>query len=485
MPRAVRRQPLLAVLAVGAILRLLLMAAYWPTGVDNRDVWPYVNAARTGVFSDALHPPGYAIYLRMLHGVSTSAVLPTLVQHALGLAAAALLYAAARRLGASKALACVPAAAVALSGDQLSIEHLLMSDALFGALVAAATYLFVRARTDESVRRLAFVGCGAALGGAYLVRSAGSVLIPIFLVGMAFAASKPWKAAPARLLAGVAGVLLVVAPVLLVQHHRTGRWNPNEASGWAIYTKAAPFADCSRFDPPAGTEFLCESSDPSTRPGPDFYGWQGGPGRAAYPDFRLGNDTLSAFGTAAIMGQPLDYGADVLREFARFFVPGLGSARPNSGRGAWGLKLDYDASEDEVFAEATLEMYYDDFTIRDRQPVLGWLNGYQTIARGNGFWLSVTLAVATAGFVVASAGRRRWLALLTVLPLASLGFSTAVGVYTWRYAVPLFPLAVLAGVIGAQSLLDRRGLSRVGSPPRPMSSSGEREARDEPVLSGR
>ncbi len=43
--------------------------------------------------------------------------------------------------------------------------------------------------------------------------------------------------------------------------------------GWNLYARAAPFADCGKFTPPAGTEILCEQRPPSERPGPFGYVW--------------------------------------------------------------------------------------------------------------------------------------------------------------------------------------------------------------------
>ncbi len=45
-------------------------------------------------------------------------------------------------------------------------------------------------------------------------------------------------------------------------------------SGWGFYSRSAPFADCTKFDPPEGTEALCEEKPRTSGFGPDFYGWE-------------------------------------------------------------------------------------------------------------------------------------------------------------------------------------------------------------------
>ena len=66
------------------------------------------------------------------------------VQHLVGLAMAAPRVRTRRRIGAGRWTALVPAAIVALSGDQLYFEHTLPSDGLFGTLLLLTCYCALR-----------------------------------------------------------------------------------------------------------------------------------------------------------------------------------------------------------------------------------------------------------------------------------------------------------------------------------------------------
>ena len=58
-----------------------------------------------------------------------------------------------------------------------------------------------------------------------------------------------------------------------VQYRETDYWGLTAGHGWALYGRAAPFADCRAFTPPAGTRRLCESNDARVRFGPQYYFW--------------------------------------------------------------------------------------------------------------------------------------------------------------------------------------------------------------------
>src|SRR4051794_37554967 len=104
------------ILAIGALLRLLLVLGWQPALFGWPDAASYVDVSQGQLFANELRPAGYPIFLKLLHGVAPSLLLLVLVQHLLGLTAAALLYLAAVRAGAPGWFALLPAAVVALGG---------------------------------------------------------------------------------------------------------------------------------------------------------------------------------------------------------------------------------------------------------------------------------------------------------------------------------------------------------------------------------
>jgi hypothetical protein len=98
--------PLASVVVAGTILRLTVMATYsssvflFQIGDATRYARLPIGGAPTGLFSDFASPAGYPILLAFLRKISTALPFTVLVQHALGVLTALVLYAAARRFGA-------------------------------------------------------------------------------------------------------------------------------------------------------------------------------------------------------------------------------------------------------------------------------------------------------------------------------------------------------------------------------------------------
>jgi len=76
----------------------------------------------------------------------------------------------------------------------------------------------------------------------------------------------------------------------------------------------APWADCQRFTPPAGTRFLCESTPVEQRAGHDAYIFRSSPAVDAYGVAGVavalppeGAELIARWSRASILGQPLHY----------------------------------------------------------------------------------------------------------------------------------------------------------------------------------
>ena len=118
MVRLVRSDwPLLALVAVGAALRIATSVAYRPAMAFLQDSFDYLTDAQQ-LQPGVVRPLGYPLFLRALSPAGDLQVVP-IVQHLLGLGAGVALYLLLRHLGVRSWLAGLGAATVLLDGYQI------------------------------------------------------------------------------------------------------------------------------------------------------------------------------------------------------------------------------------------------------------------------------------------------------------------------------------------------------------------------------
>jgi hypothetical protein len=298
---------------------------------------------------------------------------------------------------------------------------------------------------------------GALVASAALFRNVGLVLPPVVALWALVAVSGTWRRrlVAAGAVAGAAvAVIGVYAVLAAIDGGTTGM---TDVSGWNLYGRAAPFADCSKFTPPKGTRFLCQTTPADERPGSLFYLWfHGSPARARYGHPPVGNDRLGTWGRRAIVAQPLDYLEDVVRQLPRFVDPGayhrrytgggpfsIGRRNPEAERlVAFQLRRDYDAAPLHVGGAV------------DR--VAEW----QDTERVGGIVPAALALLALLGIVLGRGPARRGALLfaaagagLVVLPAATLTLIA-------RYAIPPTPLIAAAAGVGAWAVAERARAAR-------------------------
>jgi hypothetical protein len=457
--RSATRSPagiaLIAVFAAGVGVRVWFVAEYRPAFLGYVDSWAYVSAADSWLFQHVLHPAGYPLFLRFLHDLNANLSFTILVQHALGVAAAALLYLAVRRGTGSRWLGLIPAAVVLFAGLQLFLEHTLLTESLFTALVAGAVYAGIRAFDDG----LGWAVLASALAvGAGVVRTQGLLLVPFILVCIALGRSGPWRSRVAPALAGgVAAAVLVIA-YLAAADSETNRFAFSSAGGRAMYARVAPFADCARFTPPAGARALCERVPPDLRRGTNYYLWdESAPAARVFGAPPRGEGELRSFARASALGQPGDYLSAVGSDLWRFAF----RDPPYQGPADWIEIADDGREEAKVLPHVTA--YYTtppEFTQRG----LGPLASYGRAVRIDGVTMVLLLVLPLVALGVAQ-GRRRWTAaMLTAAGLVPLLAAVAVANNDPRYAAPaLGPLAGAAAIGVAALILRARAAARSSS----------------------
>jgi hypothetical protein len=449
------------VAGVAVSLRVVLMIAYTPAILYYPDERSYVAAAAGKLFSNAYRPAGYSVFLRLVHLFSANLAVTVAVQHLLGLAGALVAYAIARRVGAGRWFALAAAAIIVLSGDQLYLEHIVLSDGLFLTVLLLVCYCALRARgaahTETRVQIAWAVAVGVLAGALVTVRTIGLPVAGVVVVWLALAGGSGWRR---RLMAAGAAAMMCGALLLAYafgQQAETHDFGLSRFSGWPLYGRVAPFADCSQFKPPAGTAGLCQTTPPGARSGPAFYLWNtDSPAHRLFGAGPPGNGgQLGAFARAAILAQPGDYLLAVLRDLARYVDPDL--LRSGSwGGGPGAVSLNYRQPLTEAVNVQAIRPYYGPVTVRVRHHIVDALTTWQGIVRAHGWMIGLAGLLALAGILYApDPDTRAGLALLLASALAILVVSAMVSEYSYRYGIPPAALLMVAGARGAEVILTR------------------------------
>jgi hypothetical protein len=456
--RRVALTALLAILAVGAIVRVLFMVAWSPAFMGWPDAKSYIDVSQSQLFGNPLRPAGYPIFLVVLNALWTNIHFIVAVNHLLGLATAVVLYATVVRAGGPRGLALVPAAIVALGGDQMFLEHSVLSETLFTFLTACGVYAAVRCASPGGRTLPWAVGSGVLLALATSVRVVGMATIVIVCVWMLFGARGALRR---RLLTGAvaaAGALAVLSSYWIAEYSTTGAVGMSRNGDYHLYGRVAPFADCTKFTPPPGTEMLCETTPRSERPITDAYifsYWHSPAVRAFGSPFDAtpaASAKVGDFARAAMLGQPVDYLTEVGAGMLRYVAPesswlhGYGGGPGYQALTGRNILLNPNFESDAI---DSLQRYYgwhkSDYV--EHGGLLSVLRHYEKYTRIQGV-IFVALALCSFAGPLLTRGRDRRAALLMWLvawcllaaPVASLEFSA-------RTAVPGF------GFLGASAAL--------------------------------
>jgi hypothetical protein len=443
------------VLILAAIaLRVALWLAYRPAAIGATvDAIEYISMADGDMFGDPTRPAGYSMFLKLLHAVSADVDFTITVQHLLGIVTGVLMYATVARIGAPRLAALAAGAAVLLSLDQIYFEHVLQSEVLFTFGLAVVLYACVRALDEPrevlgrfTTRHAWVLTAGAALGGIAWIRATGAPLIPLLALWIAIAIPGRLRERVAHAaLAGAAGIAVLVV-YLSLNASATGSFALTQATGWALYGRVAPFADCTKFDPPAGTEELCEERPFTEFAGPDEYVYnESSPARRLFGAFPNGNAQLRDFALQAILHQPFEYALDVFNDVTRYFAPGYHVRHP----------VDYAyievSARDPGIEEAvgnTVVAYYEDESVVFHEDAVRVLTDLEQILRVHPIMLLQAVALSVLGIWWSSGRIRAGIVLLLGAGFLLLLIPSMTVTYVERYAVPSSGPLIGAGAMG-------------------------------------
>jgi Dolichyl-phosphate-mannose-protein mannosyltransferase len=464
---AAAHRPIVALFAVGVVLRILVMTLYSSVVLIyyGGDSTRYLRLPFTGyhsLFSDPNAPAIYPAFLDGARWIDRNIVFTIALQHLMGIGTAVLVFLTVRRIGASLWFAMAPAAVVLLSGDFLFLETTLLTETLWMLLLAAGLCAAVYARGSDHITAW-LITAGALLALASLVRSLSLPLaVPVAIWAM-WELGGGWVK-KARLAATVLiPVAVLVGGYAFLAGQENGYSGLTEMGGFNLYARVGQFADCRRFTPPKGTAKLCESTPPSQRSGPFYYTYG-----ANAPLYRAGfgadpksSKTLGKFAKAAILHQPGAYLHAVGTDLLRYVAPYAVVARSDSGIDPGGMSFASAVPASQGQSPAALS---DDFStdyggVSPRLPGQGAreiLGSYQEIFRLSGLPVVFFAALAIIGLFVADGSVRRALWLFFVLAVYLYVVPVALSSYDVRYGVPASLLLSISAALGGWAIWRRR-----------------------------
>jgi hypothetical protein len=443
-----RRHWLFLILFVaGASLRALSMVAYRPALYypDSGDyLWQSVHLKPTG-----WHPPGYGLFLwlfRSLHNVTYT----PLANHLMILGASIGIYSLLSRLGVARWLAALGCAPLLLDAFQINIEQYVLSEALFESMLTAAFVLLLWKRKPSLLRSTTI---GLLLSYACLVRTSGAILVVPVVVFLVITRAG-WKKV----------VLCVVAfsvPILgsAAWFDATyGTFTTSDLTGYQLYTRTGPIANCSRLTLPKPEHVLCPKVPVNKRPGAPWFVSDPSPAvklRTRSP--KTFNATETGFDLAVLEHQPVDYSYHVTLDWLRQFLPGHPEPK--------GIR------EEEIYFQPHYPgakisgvpdvPYFIDLGGGGPLPssnvgVARFLVQYQRVGYTSGPLELVFLLVALAASFGIGASRRSprrpECALLVAAGPLVVFFTFALVFFNWRYVLPNLIFLPPAGVLGASML---------------------------------
>lgn len=457
---------LLGLLVVGLLARVALSLSIHPA-LTYPDSGNYFESAISGLWSDPLRPAGYPMLLVLLRAITPHLLLVVAVQHLMGLTAAVLLFATMRRLGAPPGLALVPCAAVLLSGDEILIEHAALSETAFTLLLSLGLYCAVRARRSGLGWAVA---AGVCAGLSVWVRAAA---LPLLLTAPVWLVLCERRPTPRTLALGAVSLIAGLATVAVYTEWHylgSGQGGLVAAPYWDLYGRVAPFADCRRFTPPAGTEGLCEATPPAERPLYQTGVWyvfnQSSPAVASIgppwtnPPEPGSMARLRRFSLAAIEGQPLDYLHAVWQDAVRLIDPSHPS-HDNLTPSALMTALFTRPQPTDSIGYWQLRAYPGDPL---EHGTAGAFRRWEKLTRITGAPLVLLLALCLLAPWSMRGDARSETRLLVATALVLLLFPLFVHGYEYRYVIPLLGPLVAGASLGGWGLAERLRERRASLP---------------------
>jgi hypothetical protein len=424
------------------------MAAYRPALLFT-DSFAYLRDAHD-LTPATLRPMGYSVLLRAFEPLSASHFWVVVLQHVLGVGLAVLCYCFLVRRGVpgwGAALAVLP---VLIDPLQLVLEHYILADVLFEALLVVACILLLwHHRPGPATVALV----GTLVASAALVRGAGTFLLAFFLIALLCLRVR-WTTVAAYLAA--VAVPLSLYAVYFHDHH--GKYAVTTGGPRFLYARLAPIMPCSAAELPVEQRPLCPQERVGDRPDTNYYMWTGRKewmSQLRPPEGMTQDDVLRAFDKRMVRSQPVVYARAVLRDFARGFGPSRTKDVPGYPAEYW-LFDDHYWSMDSFIASG--EAPASRLRGKSYNPTAASaLKTYRHWVYTPGPLLALLVLLCAAAVV--GLGRSRFSAqrvavgVLSGSVLLTMATGAALSGFSWRYQLPQIPLLPVAGALALTALI--------------------------------
>ncbi len=442
---------------LAAAVRVVTMIAFRPAIWFGGDSASYLAVALRHK-PDLSRESGYGLFLWLLSPFH-SFMLVVAVQHVLGLLIGLASYLLLRRRFLLPAWgATLAALPVLFDAYQIQLEHEILSDVVFEALVVAAVVVASWWRGDR--RAWADVSAGLLLAVSATVRPIGLPLLALYLCYLLLRRAR-WRVFGATLLAAAIPLVMYLA-WFDSNYHMV---NFTRSSGIFLWSRTMSFANCSVIKPPADEAALCPAT--THRLGASSYIWLPQSPLNQMPGGRFSirkNSLAQNFALRAITAQPAGYATAVLHDFTLSFYWN----RPQHPSAYTADKYQFAAAErlwvspglrtpggGTLRADQRAYSGSASSATKAAEPYAGFMRGYQRFVYLRGTLLGVILLIGFAAIVRSWLGGgirrlRGWggpalLPWLTALGLLLVPAATAD--FDLRYTVPAMPVACIAAAL--------------------------------------
>jgi Dolichyl-phosphate-mannose-protein mannosyltransferase len=459
-----RRHWLFAVfVALGVVLRVVVLRGYWPALELFTDSNDYLSLAHT-LTPGTWHPSGYGLFLAVFSLIGQLAVV-TVVQHLMGIAMGFLVYRLVLRLGARRSLAALAALPVLLDGYELSLEQFITAETLTSLLLLGGlTVLFWREKT--SARRGAAVAL--LLTAATLTRT--SILPVLIVVGLYLLLRRGHRQALLTYCAVVVAMLGAYGGWYAAAH---GSFGFDDWTGIYLYGRVAPFATCD-YSLTASEARLCPQQPVSQRTkNGEFYSDDKGSLLWATPGLgsrHQRNLLAERFAITVIEHQPLDYLSVVIADTWHYLTPGRWMTTDRIDMQRWKFPPPHIHPKQDNYHVyfAYLGFNHHRITPSPDPALMGPLRTYQSIVYtpGPAFLACLIAALAVALGLLRRGSRRRharWACLVLAASAVVLLLSPSlIWGFSYRYELPLLVVCPPAGAVAVDLALDALARRRAG-----------------------